>query len=139
MLQERPSHPSQSVPLPGAEVLVRARLTLPNSIAKMRQSFTALGTSNSSSAADTLSDVAENREGQMKIHAVLVVVLSFGMVVSQAQDEPKKDGKKDAPKRIDLLRFYDKNLHEHVYTYGEGEPAEWRKNTDMATETVIGQ
>lgn len=75
----------------------------------------------------------------MKLQAVLVATLAFAPFVCWAQDKPKDDGKKEAPKRVDLLRFYDKKLHEHVYTYGEGEPAAWRQHPDMEGETVIGQ
>lgn len=31
--------------------------------------------------------------------------------------------------RLDLIRFYDKKLNEHVYTYGDGEPKSRRKRT----------
>jgi hypothetical protein len=42
------------------------------------------------------------------------------------------------PELVALYRFYDKRLREHVYTYGDGEPADWRRNPDMQGETVIG-
>lgn len=45
--------------------------------------------------------------------------------------------KKDL-KLVALYRFYDKRLHEHVYTYGDGEPANWRKHPDMEAERIIG-
>jgi hypothetical protein len=66
-------------------------------------------------------------------------VLAFCASGSWGQDKPKETEKKDAPKRVDLLRFYDKKLKEHVYTYGEAEPTDWRKNLNMEGETVIGQ
>ena len=75
----------------------------------------------------------------MKPHAVLLLLALSAPVPCSAEDKPKGEGKKDAPKRTDLLRFYDKKLHEHVYTYGDGEPAAWRKHADMESETVMGQ
>lgn len=46
----------------------------------------------------------------------------------------------EAPKRVltALYRFWDKRTNEHVYTYGDGEPAEWRKNPAFEQEKVVG-
>jgi WD40 repeat protein len=37
-----------------------------------------------------------------------------------------------------LYRFRDTRNGEHVYTYGDGEPADWRKNPAFTGETVVG-
>ena len=74
----------------------------------------------------------------MRSLTVLAMVL-IPAIPLRAQDKAKVGGaKKEEPKRVALLRFYDVKLHEHVYTYGDGEPAAWRKNPDMKSETVIG-
>jgi hypothetical protein len=59
---------------------------------------------------------------------------------SKNEGPPKKDkadGKTD-PNIVALLRFYDTRLSEHVYTYGEGEPAAWRKDSTKTRETIVG-
>ena len=74
---------------------------------------------------------------------LLVAVFALAIIVpaarGQEKPKPKEDAKKDAPQRVDLIRFYDKKLHEHVYSYGDGEPAQWRQKEEMEGETVIGQ
>jgi hypothetical protein len=50
----------------------------------------------------------------------------------RAQDKHNEEaGKQEEPQRVALYCFYDNKLHEHVYTYGDGELAAWRKNRDM--------
>jgi hypothetical protein len=39
---------------------------------------------------------------------------------------------------IALYRFLDQSHNEHVYTYGEGEPRDWRKNHAFVGEAVVG-
>ena len=42
------------------------------------------------------------------------------------------------PELTALLCFWDTTLFEHVYTYGEGEPASWRKNPVFAVKPTVG-
>ncbi len=42
------------------------------------------------------------------------------------------------PTLLALYRFWDTRHNEHVYTYGEGEPAAWRKNPAFNGEVLIG-
>ncbi len=45
----------------------------------------------------------------------------------------------DDPAITPLYRFWDAQKEEHVYSYGEGEPGDWRKNpTRFQDETIIG-
>lgn len=39
---------------------------------------------------------------------------------------------------VTLHRFWDKKHKEYVYTYGEGEPADWRRNDAFSSEAVVG-
>ncbi|HEX4610456.1 MAG TPA: hypothetical protein VH092_19860 [Urbifossiella sp.] len=51
-----------------------------------------------------------------------------------AQDEPEAVKLDVTP----LLQFWDKTVSEHVYTYGDGQPAEYRRNPAFTGERVIG-
>jgi WD40 repeat protein len=42
------------------------------------------------------------------------------------------------PELTALLCFWDKTLNEHVYTYGDGEPANWRKNPAFTAKPLVG-
>jgi hypothetical protein len=42
------------------------------------------------------------------------------------------------PTLLALYRFWDTRHNEHVYTYGEGEPAAWRKNPAFNGEVLVG-
>ncbi len=42
------------------------------------------------------------------------------------------------PTLLALYRFWDTRHNEHVYTYGDGEPAAWRKNPAFNGEVLVG-
>jgi serine/threonine protein kinase len=42
------------------------------------------------------------------------------------------------PEVTPLLCFWDKTLNEHIYTYGDGEPTNWRKNPAFTTKPTVG-
>jgi hypothetical protein len=66
------------------------------------------------------------------------LLLCIGTTLCFAQDKPKGAAEREGSKRVALLRFYDKRHNEHVYTYGDGEPASWRQNPHMGREATIG-
>ena len=51
------------------------------------------------------------------------------------QPEPKT---KSRPSLSAMYRFWDSRFDEHVYTYGDGEPAEWRRDPAFSREAVVG-
>lgn len=42
------------------------------------------------------------------------------------------------PEVIPLLQFWDRTLNEHVYSYGDGQPAEYRRSGNFGNEKVVG-
>jgi hypothetical protein len=42
------------------------------------------------------------------------------------------------PEVTALYQFWDSSVNEHVYSYGDGEPANWRRNPDFKNEKIIG-
>jgi hypothetical protein len=75
----------------------------------------------------------------MKRHLAFAAILACCPSVLLSQDKPKDGDQKEPPPRIDLIRFYDTKLNEHIYTYGDGEPQAWRERDGIEGETVVGQ
>jgi hypothetical protein len=56
-------------------------------------------------------------------------------------EQPAPEEVPATPRKLDTIaihRFWDTRLREFVYTYGEGEPADWRKSGNFNRETIIG-
>jgi len=72
-------------------------------------------------------------------HLAFVATLACCSSVLPAQDKLKDGDEKEPPARVDLIRFYDTKLNEHIYSYGDGEPQAWRERDGIQGETVVGR
>ncbi|HYH64545.1 MAG TPA: WD40 repeat domain-containing protein [Urbifossiella sp.] len=56
-------------------------------------------------------------------------------------DAPESSPVTPTPPKVEryaLYRFWDSRLNEHVYSYGDGEPADWRRSGVFHNETIVG-
>jgi hypothetical protein len=57
---------------------------------------------------------------------------------TDAPAEPSTPSALSKPEVTALLRFWDATNGEHVYSYGDGEPKNWRQNTAFSEEQIVG-
>lgn len=81
------------------------------------------------------------RGAAVRRNALLFVALclcSCGKKGPAPTDPPPAEPAKPKYEVVPLLGFWDNGVREHVYTYGDGQPAEYRKNPDFGAERMVG-
>jgi hypothetical protein len=72
------------------------------------------------------------------VAGVCLCFCSCGKKDRPAETPDAPDSASSKPEVTALLCFWDTNLNEHVYTYGDGEPADWRKNPVFSAKPTVG-
>jgi hypothetical protein len=64
---------------------------------------------------------------------------SCGKKASAPADDPApNETATPRPEVLPLIQFWDRTLNEHVYSYGDGQPAEYRRSGNFGNEKVVG-
>jgi hypothetical protein len=70
----------------------------------------------------------------------IILPLLAACVCACGKKSPPVDPPEETPKPevTPLYQFWDTNQNEHIYTYGDGEPANWRTNPAFTEKGVVG-